>query len=195
MLGVDLRVVGLDLEHRLVGLLVGRGLPVAGAEQHVEEEGREERGGQPDHKAPEQPGAEADVDLPGDQDHGEAGHDEDVAGEDAGADGAGEEREALGAQVGGGGAGHGRGEDDLHIDVDRGEDRRHGPGHGVGQPLGPTEETSADTMRLKAPVAWSSDPITTPNPIRRPTLAMISPKPTVIASSVPVKPTPLARPR
>ena len=50
-------------------------------------------------------------------------------------------------------------------------------------------------MRLKAPVAWSSEPITTPKPISRPTLAMISPKPAVIASSVPVKPTPLARPR
>ena len=50
-------------------------------------------------------------------------------------------------------------------------------------------------MRLNAPVAWSSDPITTPKPMSRPTSAMSSPKPSVIASSVPVNPTPLARPR
>ena len=44
-------------------------------------------------------------------------------------------------------------------------------------------------------MAWSSDPMSTPKPISRPTLAMISPKPAVIAVIVAVKPTPVARPR
>ena len=136
VLGVDLGIVGLDLQHRLVRVLVGLGLPVAGPQQRLEEEGGDERGGEPDQEAPEQPGAEADVDLPRDQDHGQAGHDEDVAGEDAGADGAREQREAVGTEVGRGRPGHRRGQHDLHVDVDGGEDRRHRPGHGVGQPLG-----------------------------------------------------------
>ena len=116
-------------------------------------------GGEPDQQAPEQPGAEADVDLPGDQDHREAGHDEDVAGEDAGADRAREQRQAVAAEVRRGRAGHRRGEHDLHVDVDRGEDRRHRPGHGVGQPPGadPGQERRDHALERAGGVQQRSD--------------------------------------
>ncbi|MNZ91844.1 hypothetical protein D3C78_1108420 [compost metagenome] len=69
------------------------------------------------------------------------------------------------------------------------------PAIAYGKRLAPTADTSACTMRPKAPVACSSEPITTPKPMSRPTLPMISPKPPVMAVSVPAKPTPLASPR
>ena len=59
----------------------------------------------------------------------------------------------------------------------------------------PTTRTSALTSRPKTPQACSSDPISTPKPISRPTFVMISPNPVVMALIVPVKPTPVANPR
>ena len=100
------------------------------------------------------------------------------------------------ARLGRGRTRHGRGQHDLHVHVDRGEDRRHRrrpartAAAGRRPPL-----TSTSTIFLKAPMACSIAPMSTPKPMSRPTSAMISPNPSGDRPRVPVKPTPVARPR
>ena len=127
---------GLLLNHRLVGILVRGRLPVAAAQEHPEDQGRHERGQRAEHEAVEQPGAERDLQQAGDGDRGQSRDHEDVAGEDAGPERAGHVRQAGRADEGRGRTCHRRCQDDLHVDVDRGEDRRHRRRQRVREPVG-----------------------------------------------------------
>ena len=76
-----------------------------------------------DHDPEEQPPAERHAEQTGDGDRGQAGYDEYVPSEDAGAESGGHQRESVALDVRRGRACHWRGQHHLHVDVNRREDR------------------------------------------------------------------------